>query len=421
MTSLLADVPRLWQAARGRFFDFVGAVESPHAAGLARTNLKVALASLAAVRARGALALASIAVGIAAVIATVSIGAAVKQQSLDQYKALGIDVLMVRKAYSPSRDELTLEAVEGLAEIPEIDVVAPWTGRNLIVLYRGQSLEPSAMLGVTSAFASLGKLRVEVGRPLSNLDFRRRYCVVGSDLARNMRNLGADEVVGSQLRISGRLWTVVGVLQPHIGNVAQRIDPNSAVFMPITTVLRMPDARIGNAVARMAPGIDHRVAMAAVVGYFARRTPTINLQVTSARQLIEQMQSQGRLFTLMLGAIGSIALIVGGVGAMNVMVTAVTERRGEIGLRRAVGARRRDILTQFVIEAVVLCLLAGLIGTLLGVMGSLVICWILGWPLFVSVQAIVAGVAVSVGVGVFFGFYPARQASRLNPITALRT
>ena len=399
----------------------VGATESTHAVRLVRTNIKEALASLAAVRARGALALASIAVGIAAVIATVSIGATVKQQSLDQYKALGIDVLLVRKAYSPGRDELSLRTVEELAEIPEIDVVAPWTGRNLTVLYRGQSLEPTAMLGVTSAFASLGKLRVESGRPLSNLDFRRRYCVVGSDLARNMRNMGAGEVVGSHLRIADRLWTVVGVLQPHVGNVAQRIDPNSTVFMPITTVLRMPDARLGNAVARMAPGIDHRLAMAAVVDYFARRTPTINLRVTSARQLIEQMQSQGRLFTLMLGAIGSIALIVGGVGAMNVMVTAVNERRGEIGLRRAVGARRRDIMAQFVVEAVVLCVLAGLIGTLLGVMGSLVICWMLGWPLFVSVQAIFAGVAVSVGVGVFFGFYPARQASRLNPITALQT
>ena len=410
----VVDGQGLWQVVRGRLLDAPGG-------GLARTNLKEALASLAAIRGRGALALTSIAVGIAAVITTVSIGTAVKQQSLDQYKSLGIDVLMVRKAYSPGRDELSLQTVEELAEIAEIDVVAPWLGRNLTVLYRGRSLEPTAMLGVTSAFASLGNLRVESGRLLSNLDFRRRYCVVGSELADKIRNWGANDVVGAQLRVAERLWTVVGVLRPHVGNVAQRIDPNSAVFLPITTVLRMSDARVDNAVARMARGIDHRVAMAAVVAYFARRTPTINLRVTSARQLIEQMQAQARLFTLMLGTIGSIALIVGGVGAMNVMVTAVNERRGEIGLRRAVGARRNDILAQFVIEAVVLCLLAGLAGTLLGIMGSMALCWLLDWPLFVSAWAIVAGVAVSVGVGVFFGFYPAHQASRLNPITALRT
>jgi len=173
--------------------------------------------------------------------------------------------------------------------------------------------------------------------------------------------------------------------------------------------------------ARKTPGADHKAATEQIQAYFKQNIRGIRMEVRSAEELIQQMQKQMRLFTLLLGAIGSISLIVGGVGVMNVMLVSVSERKKEIGIRRALGARQGDIQGQFLMEAVTLCLVGGLLGAALGVGASRVIAHFAKWQFMVAYSAMLIGILVAAVVGIFFGFYPARQAAKLNPINALRT
>ena len=269
-------------------------------------------------------------------------------------------------------------------------------------------------------FADLYKLRLDEGRFISDLDGRRDWCVIGAQVAQAMRGAGARRVVGERIKIEGRPYTIVGVLR--VSARGQRpFDPNRAAFVPISTAQRLfGQPEIRRIVARMRPGIHYTVAGREVKAYLQRRARGLRVSVESARQLIEHMQKQAQLFTLLLGAVGSISLIVGGIGVMNVMLVSVTERRREIGIRRALGARRRDIQSQFLIEAVILSLVGGALGIGLGVGASWGICAYTGWTFQVSPTTMVLGVGVASGVGIFFGLYPAYQASRLDPIAALR-
>ena len=243
------------------------------------------------------------------------------------------------------------------------------------------------------------------------------------NLASAMRRGGAREVVGDILEIDERLFTVVGVLAdtPETYALPFQLQANNSVFVPITTVRRVdPSIEIGLIVARAAANVHHADAVRDVQAYFGGRTRGLALRVTSAEQLIEQMESQLGLMTLLLGAVGSISLIVGGIGVMNIMLISVAERRREIGIRRALGATRGDIQGQFLIEAMILTLCGGLAGIVVGTWATYGVCRFTGWESFLSPTSIIIGVGVSFVVGVFFGFQPAYQASRLDPIVALQ-
>jgi putative ABC transport system permease protein len=236
-----------------------------------------------------------------------------------------------------------------------------------------------------------------------------------------MRRAGARRLVGEKIRLDGLPYIIVGVLQDTPGWGMRQFNTNRSVFVPVSTSLRaFDDAKIESITARMAPHVHYTAAAEEVQGYFRHKVKDLKLEVQSAEQLIEQMEKQMQLFTLLLGAIGSISLIVGGVGVMNVMLVSVTERRKEIGIRRALGARRRDIQSQFLIESVILSLVGGLFGIALGIGASYIICHFTGWTFHASTAAVLLGFGVASAVGIFFGFYPAYQAAWLNPITALR-
>lgn len=389
---------------------------------------KEAVSSLAAVRGRSILALFGIVIGIGSVIAMVSTGEIVKEESLKQFRQLGTDILTVRKRYSGSgRDapKISLAAVHALpAETAGVASAAAWINQSSETRYGGKRLVDGPVVGVTQSFADLAKLEVRRGRFVSDFDRGEFWCVLGAEVATALRRRGAEEVLGQQVRIFNRLFTVVGVLESGAeGGFRIPFQMDKAVFLPIATSMAVSrgQAEIQNIIARMAPGAAAEQAALETENFLRLRAPGLRLRVRSAKQLIERMQGQSQLFTLLLGAVGSISLIVGGVGIMNVMLISVSERRGEIGLRRAIGARRRDIRRQFVIESVTLCLAGGMLGTLLGVAASWGICRFAEWPFFVSNTAMAAGVGVSTVVGIFFGFYPAHRASRLDPITALRS
>ena len=390
-----------------------------------RFNAREAGTSLRSVLARSALALVGIVVGIGAVIAMVSTGQIVREESLKQFRELGTDIISIRRQFTRLRGrvlDIRLADVQGLAAVPAVESAAAAVDWNSPVRYRGRDLGPGIAYGVTGAFFDLSGLPVAEGRLVSDLDRHRFHCVVGAGIARGMLNAGAASPIGERVRVFGRLCTVVGVLEsvpPR--TVGRQLVPDDAVFLPIMAAMRAGTGGIRDAVALVRDGVEPETAQREVRAYFRRVRPQLNVTVTTAGQLIARMRSQGQLFTLLLGAIASISLIVGGVGVMNVMLLSVRERRAEIGLRRAIGARRSDVQQQFVIESAALALVGGVLGVVLGVAVAWGICRFAGWPFAVSTTAVIVGVAVAAGVGVFFGLYPAYRAAKLDPIEALRS
>ena len=387
-----------------------------------KANLKEAVVSLYAAKQRSLLALIGIVIGIGSVIAMVSLGVIAKHQALERFKELGTEYLSIGVQGSASAPRIRLADAVGLAQgTSSIVAVAPWTQGHGQAVFAGKKIADAQVLGVTGSFAALNKLPIEQGRFISDLDLRRYYCVVGVRIASALRRAGAKRLVGESIRLNDRVCTVVGVLRSAQRWGIQSFDADRSILTPLSTAQRMFPARgIRKITARMAPDAHHTAAVTEVQSYFRRKAPGVRVRVTSAQKVIEQMQRQMQTFALLLAAIGSISLIVGGVGVMNVMLVSVTERRREIGIRRALGARRFDIQSQFLTESVVLSLIGGVFGIALGVGSTWVFCRFSGWTFLVDPTAVAMGFVVACCVGVFFGLQPAIQAARLDPIAALR-
>ena len=391
-----------------------------------RGKLKEATASLLSSKQRSVLALIGISIGIGSVIAMISVGTIVKEESVKQFRRMGTDILTIRNASEDSQARrgraatISLPDALALTSIPSIDASAPYIYTSGQAAISGKTTTRAHVVGVTSTFGELAKLDVEEGQFISDLDHRRYYSVVGSELATTMRAAGNGRIVGEMIKIDDIVYTVVGVLRG--GSKGPReFRIGRALLIPISTAQRVLGySDIRRIIARTNPGAHYMAAMAEVRNYFRRNSPDLSLRIESPKTLIEQMNKQMRLFTLLLGAVGGISLLVGGIGIMNVMLISITERRLEIGIRRALGARRRDIQWQFLIESVILSLLGGAIGVALGIGASYVICQFTKWAFTVPAMSIVLGVGVASAVGLFFGYYPAWQAARLDPIAALR-
>ncbi len=392
-----------------------------------RANIKEATVSLLASKQRTLLALIGIFVGIGSVIAMVSIGTIVQNEALRQFREMGTDILTISKDYgggsrSTKSNEIALtDALAIPRYCPEIGAVAPYTSTYGRYKYQGEKWDGPVM-GVTESFMDLNKLRLREGRFISDLDERSYFCVVGDTMARKLRSLGMKDMIGSRIFFQDKLFTIIGAVDGVPGGGMRPYEINECVMVPLTTSRRLDQSGpIRNIIGRIRPGGNHITAAMQVKQYFKRMVRNMAVRVKSAEEIINQMQKQMRLFTILLGAIGSISLIVGGVGVMNVMLVSVTERRKEIGIRRALGAQRNDIQLQFIVESMLLCMVGGILGIGLGIGASYGISALSQWHFFLSYHAIFLGVIVSAVVGVFFGFYPARQAARLNPIDALRS
>jgi len=393
--------------------------------------LSEAVTSLAAAKQRSLLALIGIVIGIGSVIAMVSVSAIVKEEALRQFKEMGTDLFTITKDFSggggrggrggaPPRGLQPADLNGLLAAAPALVAIAPSiSALSQTVSQGGKPLERASLVGVTETFPTLARLRVTQGRFLTDLDEGNRYAVIGADLARQLAARGVAEPLGAPVRVGDGLYTVIGVLASASYNSLASLEPDQSVLIPLAQATRLQrKPEINSILARVKPGHTNAEAITQVKAYFqARRQP---VQARSPEEIIAQMEKQMRMFTLLAGAIGSISLIVGGIGVMNVMLVSVTERRREIGVRRALGARQGDIQQQFLVESVILSLIGGLFGILLGVGASWVTAHLAQWAFLLSLDAILLGVGVASAVGIFFGFYPARQAARLDPIQALR-
>ena len=353
----------------------------------------------------------------------ISVGDIARGEAVRQFEELGTDVLTVtlrRGNRSQERIRLPLEAAEGIVTLPGVRASAPFAADATQAVVGGRKSEKAMLVGATEAMVDLARLKVASGRFVSTFDRAQHYCTVGEKIANALHQTGVEEPIGSSIGVGDIFLTVVGVLERS--PVGERpFNPNEAIFVPIETAQRLkPNAGLRTMMARMSAGTDYREATRQLLQYFERHAPRARVRVRSAEELIEQMHRQLRLYTLLLGAVGGISLLVGGIGVMNVMLVAVAERRNEIGVRRALGARQRDILAQFLVEAVILSLLGGLIGVAAAMGATYGICQYTGWQFAVSTGGTALGTVVAAGAGIFFGIYPAYQAARLDPVAALR-
>ena len=415
--------------------------------------LRTAVSSLGVNRLRAALALLGIVIGVASVVTLMSIGRGIQAEITSSIESLGTNLLLVSFGGSPFRDvsgessfriarPLTLADAEALSDpdlTPSVKAVAAQmrTGGQIAARGNRASVE---ILGVTSDYLQVRDLSMLSGIFIASTHVANKdeVVVLGSALAESL--FGFRDPVGQPVRINARRFTVIGVLQregqSQDGSFYGFLDWfDRQVMVPVTTAYYRLDRRSGQGVvveqiyvqAASSDVVDAAFnEIRTVLRLRHRITEDDDFTITSQREAIEALAGAVDAFVVFLGAIAGVSLLVGGIGIMNIMLVSVVERTREIGIRKAMGAKRRDILLQFVFEAVLLTVSGGVLGILLGMGVSALVSGVsLGEG--ATLQTVVSGdiatlaVAVSAAVGLFFGIYPASRASRLRPIEALRT
>jgi len=403
-----------------------------------RESISVAFEGLAANKMRAALTMLGVIIGVAAVIAMLAIGQGARERMMAQIQQMGTNLLMVFSGQTRrgavmggfgSMESLTLDDAEAIAEkCPSVAKVAPETRNGAQVKYKNRNTSTN-IIGVTADYPDVRNYRVQNGRFFTERDVRssRKVAVIGPTTAANL--FGEVSPVGKTITIKGIRFEVVGVTAVK-GATGGFMDSDDQVFIPISTAMRrvfgLQYVRMIGAQAKSLELMDR--ANNEITDLLRKRHHIAegaddDFVIRNQAEIIEMAGETARIFTILLAGIASVSLLVGGIGIMNIMLVSVTERTREIGIRMAVGARRRDIQWQFLVEALVMSLTGGLIGVLVGVAES----WIIGkiggnsgWNTSVSAGSVILSFCFAAVVGVFFGFYPARTASSLDPIEALR-
>ena len=390
--------------------------------------LQQAWLNLLSAKLRSFLAVLGILVGTASVVALINCGQLATEKALAQFKALGTDLLAVsifqqnNQAASSSKETIPLSFWRKLPlMMPDILRIAPYNTSYQSMSMFGRTITGS-IIGADESLARILHIQLKSGRFVSSAESFEHVCVIGDGVAQQINRMRLVSPEGQQLRIGQALYTVIGVISPWKENGFFNEDINQSVIIPIAGMaLINQDASINNAVVLLKPNRSIEPIIEQLKQRIHEQAPKLSLFVRSAKQIIASMQSQGRIFTLLLAVIGSISLLVGGIGIMNIMLVSVTERTQEIGLRKAIGATQQDILLQFMIEAVIVSVIGGFVGTAVGVSGIILVAAITPLEAAISSSAIATAVGVSGGIGLFFGVVPARRAAQLDPIVALRS
>lgn len=380
-------------------------------------NIREAVINLLATKQRSLLALLGIVIGTGSVIAMLNIGAIVEEAVLRQFRDMGTNTLALSfRQEGPAVQPFQIDQLP--ATVPGLAAAVPMMS-GYTALRRGGVTLDAAVLGVPGTFAGLARLAAAEGRFIAELDRHEAFGVLGATLAADLSRGGRPVAVGDVILVNGVGITVVGLLRPKPANDLIGVRFDDSLFVSLAAARRLFDnVGIDRAMLFVAPSFAPAEVALRVGDHFAGLR--IKTTIRSAEELIAMMQTQSRLFSRLLGAIGCISLLVGGIGVMNVMLVSVSERRREIGIRLAVGARRADIRQQFMVEGVVLAVVGGLSGTLLGLLVSYGFARMDGLNFVASPVACLLGPAVSALTGIFFSFYPANQAAKLDPIQALQ-
>jgi putative ABC transport system permease protein len=384
--------------------------------------LRLAFSRLRTSRLRAALTMLGVIIGVASVVALVGVGQGTTSNITNRLNSLGTNLLTISPSGGAST--LTLEDSDAIAKLEGVAAVAPEISTSQTVK-AGDKDTTTTVVGTTSSYPQVRAYDVWQGSFLTDpaVDLDLRVAVLGATTADDL-GLTQDDL-GTTITAGGIPFTVIGILQPKGGSGFN--DPDDQVLVPVGVVQKYvvgnDEVRtIGVSVADPSQMTATSDAITALLRdrHDLASTDDDDFSVFDQTQLLEAASSISGTLTLLLGGIASISLVVGGIGIMNIMLVSVRERTREIGIRKAIGARGRDILAQFLVEALTLSLLGGLIGIAVGLLVSAGIGQLAGWGFTFSPGTVAVAVFFSLMVGVVFGVWPARQAARLDPITALR-
>jgi len=403
-------------------------------------NLLIALQALRVNKLRSVLTMLGIVIGVAAVIAMIAIGGGAQQRVQEQIASLGSNLLIVIPgSVIQSGARLGLGNAQTLTEsdykaiqmeIPEVQVAAPVSRGNAQVVY-GNTNWATSINGVYNDYFEAREWNLTEGRFFDQGEISRfgKVAIIGKTVASQL--FGEDTPIGEVVRIRGIPFEIIGVADGK-GQSGMGQDQDDVIFVPLTTGRnrlfgepRGRIARVGTILVKANNGADTKYVEDRVTDLLRQRhriRPTMenDFQVRNLSEILKTQEAASRVMSMLLAAVASVSLLVGGIGIMNIMLVSVTERTREIGLRLAVGARSKDIMTQFLVEAMTLSTIGGGIGVLLGVGISLLVAWLASWNISLSFLSIVLAVGFSATIGIFFGYYPAKTAAQMQPIAALR-
>jgi len=403
------------------------------------SSIHLAIKQLGRNKVRTFLTMLGIVIGIASVIAMVAMGQGASSMVEKQISSMGRNLMMVFPGAASSGgfsfgagSTTTLSPDDGAAitkEVPSVAAVTPIVRtRGQQLIYNNQNWVPGSLMGCSTSFTDVRDWEIESGAFFTEQDVfsASKVCVLGRTVADNL--FQGEDAVDKILRVKNMPFKVVGVLSKK-GTNAMGSDQDDILLAPWTTVKRVLQGSAFNNVDQLLVTAHTSEGMAEATAdittllrqrHRLRDKEDSDFRIIPMSEMAATMTQTSRVMTVLLAFIASISLLVGGIGIMNIMLVSVVERTREIGLRMAVGARRQDILLQFLMESVVLSSFAGLIGMALGAGSAIVISTVLKWPTLISPGSIGVSFVFSCAVGVFFGFYPAMRASRLDPIEALR-
>ena len=398
-----------------------------------KESFLMAWESLIANKMRSILTMLGIIIGVAAVIALVSIGNGVKQDIQNSISSLGSNLLMVMpgaprtpgvRPSAGSMKSLKVSDYEAISKLDGVRAASPMTNGSYVVIYQNKNWTTSVS-GVSYNYLDVNNWSMKSGRFLSekNVQNRERVAVVGKTVVKNL--FGDEDPVGAEIRVKNIPFRIIGVLNSK-GSGAMGNDQDDMVIIPYTTAMERVEGvdylRMIYVVGKDENGIDRLqsdIENLLRVRHGIKDTNLDDFNIQNMNSIMETMEETTGTLTLFLGAVAAISLVVGGIGIMNIMLVSVTERTREIGVRKALGATYSVIVTQFLIEAVVISLMGGIIGIILGIGSSKLIGMASGMSTVISVPTIVMSFAFSMAIGLIFGIYPARKAAKLNPIDAL--
>jgi putative ABC transport system permease protein len=389
---------------------------------------------------RSFLTILGVVIGVAAVIILMSVGKGTESQMLNRLSGLGTNLVYVQpgsttsggvRTAQGSANTLTLEDAEAIASnVANINAVAPYSNSGMQVI-AGSNNMFVRVTGVTPEYEQVYNLSLTEGEFISQYQYDRnqKIAVIGPDVAITL--FGEDDPLGQSMRMGNNVFKVAGVLESKGESMMGSVD--NAIFVPLSTLQGMMSRSVTTTGQHVVNSISLQVTDQKLIGtvkedvtllLITRHNIAIggdnDFTVTSMDELTATITSSMQSMTLLLGAIAGISLLVGGIGVMNIMLVSVMERRREIGIRKALGAKERDIWGQFLIDSALLTFAGGLIGVAIGWGGSYLVNYLGYMQTLVTSDIVALAVGVSIAIGLFFGFYPAWQGSRLDPIQALR-
>jgi len=382
---------------------------------------KMAIKSILSNKLRSFLTMLGVIIGIWAVIAVVGLAQGSTKSITDRLQRLGTNLIQINITGRNSNRNVTYEELQQFAEqhAEDIEAIAPTVSSSVTLKY-GTNTHDTTLIGTTADYSTVRDVNVSSGRfilPI-DVDYRQKVALVGTYIVKDLFN--GQNPIGKKIKINGQIFTVVGVLEERANSQQQSDDDQ--VIVPVTVAQRLTrNAIIRNFAIKITDGNRSEAVMNYLNDFLMKiYNDSTAFRVFNTAQLLDTLNSVTQTLTLMLAGIAAISLIVGGIGIMNIMLVSVTERTREIGIRKAIGAKRRNILVQFLIEASVVTGLGGVVGIILGFVTIRVMSKLNIATAIFSIPWAILAFTISLAIGIVFGLFPASKASRLNPIEALR-